>query len=72
MPPINAATLVPTANSPPGQGFDEAGALDAADFRGLGPFSPSHVHLGVVYAKRLVLDDDMARLRFGVRDLFDY
>jgi hypothetical protein len=55
-----------------GAGFDEADALDAADLGGLGPFSPAHVHLGVVYAKRLDLDDDMARLWFGVRELLEY
>jgi hypothetical protein len=55
-----------------GAGFDKADALDAADLRGLGPFSPAHVHLGVVYPERLDLNDDMARLWFGIRDLFDY
>jgi hypothetical protein len=53
-------------------GFDEADAFDAADFCGLGPFPPSHVHLGVVYPERLDLDDDVARLGFGVRDLLDH
>jgi hypothetical protein len=55
-----------------GAGADKANTLDPADLRGLGPFSPSHVHLGVVYPKRLDLDDDMAWLRLGVRELLDY
>ena len=33
-----------------------------------GPFSPAHVHLGVVYPERLDLNDDMARLWLGVRE----
>src|SRR6516164_4705899 len=53
-------------------GFDEADTLDATDLCGFGPLPPSHVHLGVIYAKRFDLDDDMARLRFGVGELLDH
>jgi hypothetical protein len=55
-----------------GTGFDKPDTLDAADLGGFGPFSPSHVHLGVVYPERLDLDDDVTRFRFGVRDLPDH
>ena len=48
-------------------GLHDADALDAADLGDLGPLAPTHVHLGVIEAERLDLDDDVAgfRLRLG-------
>ena len=50
-------------------GLHDADALDAADLGGLGPLAPTHVHLGVVDAERLDLDDDMAGLRLRLGDV---
>jgi hypothetical protein len=63
-PPINAATLAPTA----GAGFHQPNAFDADHLRGLGPLAPPHMHLGMVDAERLDFDDDVTRLGLGVRD----
>jgi hypothetical protein len=41
-------------------GFHQSDALDPADLRRLRPFTPAHVHLRVVQAERLDLDDDMS------------
>src|SRR5215469_9971222 len=43
-------------------GGHQAGALDAADLRRLGPFSRTHVSLSVVDAKSLDLDDHLTGL----------
>jgi hypothetical protein len=63
---MKAATFCPTVNSPPGQAFDDANTFDTADLGGLGPFSLSHVCLGVVDSERFHLDDHMTRLRFRI------
>jgi hypothetical protein len=68
-PPISAATLAPTGNSPPGQELNQSHALDADHLRGLGPLAPAHVHFGVVDPKRLDLDDDMTDLRLRIGNL---
>src|SRR5260370_18275238 len=46
-------------------------AFDAADGSRLGPLTPAHMHLGVIDAERLYLDDDMYGPRLRLADLFD-
>ena len=61
----------PDGEFPARAGLDDANALDAADVCDLRPFSPSHVHLGVVDAERLDLDYRVAVFGFRFRDLPD-
>jgi hypothetical protein len=61
--------LGPDGKLAAGAGLHQPDALDAAHFRGLGPLAPPHVHLGVVDAERLDLDDDVTRLRLRVGNL---
>nr|WP_218034291.1 hypothetical protein [Acrocarpospora corrugata] len=50
-----------------GAGTHQAHTLDAAHLGGLGPLAPAHVHLGVVEAERLDLDDDLTGQGLGFR-----
>jgi hypothetical protein len=52
-----------------GAGFYQPDALDADHFCGFGPLAPTHVHFGVIDAKRLDLDNDVAGLGFWIRNL---
>src|SRR5215471_3156072 len=67
-PPISAATLAPTGNSPPGHDFTRPTHSMPITF-GFSPFTPAHVQLGVVEAERLDLDDDVAGLGLGIWNL---
>src|SRR5262249_45280669 len=57
---------------PGGTGLHNADALDTADLGRLGPFSFAHVHFRVIDAERLLLDDDEAGLRFGLRHVLEH
>src|SRR5258708_5197569 len=70
-PPIKAATLLPTANSPLGHDFTmptHSMPLTGCRFC---PFSAAHVHLGVIDSKCLDMNNDFAWFRLWFRNLLD-
>jgi hypothetical protein len=64
--------LVPDLELASGAGLHHTDAFDTAYRRSLGPFSSSHVHLGMVDPESLDFDHRVAGLRLGIRNLFDY
>ena len=52
-----------------GAGFHQPDALDADHLRPLGPLASAHVHLGVIDAERLDLDNDVASHGLRLRQI---